>query len=136
METEIRLYEPVVALPGLLIVKEVKKPTYKSIDEYISNFNRLLNTYKDEIPKKVVHSTSEDPRYKCRAGWWGQITLGVSSLIKKGLLSEFTINYYDQVINDYWVSRRETGLTSRQNIKDANKLIYLVLSDLEKRNIQ
>jgi hypothetical protein len=121
-----------IVLPYINIVQEPQTPN----QEYIAKFNRLLHTYKDEIPDKIVHSTSEDSRYKCRAGWWGQITLGVSSLIGKNVLSEFTVDYYHQVMEDYWISKRKTGLTSKQNIENANKLIYLVLSDLEKDSMK
>ena len=64
--------EAVDALPDIDVVQET--PTQQYAFESAAEFRRLLNTYKDELPDQTLCSYSPDSNYKCRAGWWCQLT--------------------------------------------------------------
>ena len=100
----------------------------------IKVFDRLLESYSDGLPAEVVHSTSKNAKYKCRAGWWGVLVIQFGELLERGLLpEEISENYYG-VIGNYEVHLQERrGLTSPEDISAANSLVIKTLSSLRER---
>ncbi|RJQ35443.1 hypothetical protein C4566_00795 [Candidatus Parcubacteria bacterium] len=49
-----------------------EKPKDKDpvVEKYLVFFRRLKDGYSNEIPKDLVHSTSESSRFKVRKGWF------------------------------------------------------------------
>ena len=100
----------------------------------IKVFDRLLESYSDGSPAKVVHSTCVDNKYKCRAGWWGVLAIRFGELHERGLLPEEISEEYHSVMRNYEVHLQERrGLTSPEDISAANSLVIKTLSSLRER---
>jgi hypothetical protein len=97
-------------------------------------FYRLLNDYSDDLPAEVVHSISENNKYKCRAAWWGVLNIRMSGLEDRGILpTEISTEYHDVMQNYETHLKQRGGLTSAEDISAANSLLRKTISYLEDR---
>tara|TARA_Y100000310_G_scaffold333304_1_gene410590 strand:- start:1430 stop:1828 length:399 start_codon:yes stop_codon:yes gene_type:complete len=97
-------------------------------------FYRMLNEYSDDLPAEVVHSTSKDNKYKCRAALWGILNMRMGELEKRGLLPTEISSEYHTIMQDYETHlKQRAGLTSAEDISAASSLLRKTISCLDER---
>jgi hypothetical protein len=90
------------------------------------------NDFHDEIPSETVHQLSPDGQYKCRIGWWQNLSNKFSLLEAMGILPEEIGRKYHQLIDRYQRKIRQNAFgVSAEEIKDANELLSKVIDTLE-----
>lgn len=112
--------------PGFLLDSEVGECSRYICQRLIE----LRDEYSDEIPKEIVHSTSPNNRFKCRASWWGILEFRVGVLRDRRIIPESLVQEYEQIIRDY--KNRTRGITTEENISSANKLISNLITYLQR----
>ncbi|MBI2128901.1 hypothetical protein HYU07_01545 [Candidatus Woesearchaeota archaeon] len=94
----------------------------------------LRDEYSDEMPQEIIHSASPNNKYKVRVGWWGNLSLRLSALEERGLLSDDLVQQYHQLVIGYILHlKKNKGLTRTEDINAANHLINQVMTSLESR---
>jgi len=100
----------------------------------LTNHLRFLNdSFSSEIPEKILHSTSQDNRFKVRKNWFQGVIADFAHAIeylnpqKDNDLKNEINNFLDQF------TKREFGnrLTTPEDIQSADDLLNKVISALE-----
>jgi len=90
----------------------------------------LRDDWIDDIPDKLVSSV-DNVKYKCRAAWWGCLTLRLPAIFIRYTFVDDLSSSYNKVIRDYWEQRNSTGFVSSENIAAANEVLDRVIEGLE-----
>ena len=116
-------------------VEETRKLTDEELALHqIKKLRKLRDDYFDEIPAEIIHSPSPDNNYKCRTSWFGMLFLRLGKLEMRGLLPYELIEEYHRFMEGYRTHLKQNrGLTTAENIRDANSLINTVIDSLEAR---
>jgi hypothetical protein len=91
----------------------------------------LRDDWIDDIPDSVVSSV-DNVKYKCRAAWWGCLTLRLPAIFSRYTFDDDLSSSYNKVMHDYWEQKNSTGLVSSENIAAANEVLDRVIEGLEK----
>ncbi len=111
---------------------DTSQMTRKELAEY--HHKRLLSirdNFSDEIPVEIIHSTSPNIMYKCRAAWWSCLAIRFHLLQKIKMIQNSTFEKYLQTEAAYSALIEKKQLVTPSNIKSANETINAAIADLE-----
>lgn len=107
------------------------------ISEYLREVKRLKDEYSNEIPQKILHSTTiidgkpTTPKYKVRRAWFQGVWTIVSEGVRLGYVSEETRKMqeeFEQYTADTGLKKRKT---TREDIEKENAVLGKIIVDLE-----
>ncbi len=105
------------------------------LEHYLNRLKLSLEDFSDEIPKEVIHSFTENNKYKVRAAWWSSVSLNIYGLHEKGLLSDELSDEYKQVCEFHQKNLDEAGLTKKEDIDAINTFLKKVIQTLENQEV-
>ena len=101
----------------------------------LERINEFLNDWNDDIPEKILHSTSENNKFKVRKGWFSGILGEINLLRLSGLLSEPEKEAIDKFYHDY--SGDILGFTGRlttaEDIERGNEVLLILKQAIESK---
>lgn len=97
--------------------------------DYFDVLRELRDDWSNNIPRRIVHSTDADNRYKIRIGWWTALILSLEGAIESGMVPDF--NTRISVLKFTWKYEHlfQFRDPTRKDIKEANELLNNLLRD-------
>lgn len=91
----------------------------------------LRDSFSDEIPEEVVHSTSPNKKFKVRKGWFQGVTATLERALDEGFVANHDIELQVKDFVEEYLSQdfKDKPLTEASDIFEANKIINLVLGE-------
>ena len=114
------------------IIKKQNESQEEFIRRHHECFKDLRDNYSEEIPEEIIHSGSQNNKYKVRAGWFHNVSLRFDVLNKRKMVPEYLMQKRAELLRDYNTSvEKNNGRTQREDIDKWNGLINDVLKHLE-----
>jgi len=108
--------------------------------EYLRELKRLKDTYSDDIPGGILHSTiyvdgeSVTPRYKVRKGWFQGLIPMVDEGERLGYLDGLSLELWRDLVRHIDETGFRERLTTKDDIDKANALLDSIIRHLETSN--
>lgn len=110
----------------------------ESVKHYLDIFKRLRDEYSNEVPEEIIHSTSDNNKFKIRRGWFASL-VGEFDMFAEDYLqnsededAKLLVVDIEKFIVDY--TSREFQNLERidvSNVEEADLLLSRVIDHLE-----
>lgn len=116
------------------IPKSISTPQETKTEDidYIELLHQLRDDWSDIIPKKIIHSTDEDNKYKVRRAWWTVLFLSLESAIEFGVITNSRSIKKIYLFMDRYEETLKARDPNARDIKKANELLDEVLKGKDK----